>query len=89
MENMEDMKFCQSCAMPITEELYGTEEDGSLNDEYCKYCYQDGEFTTDCTMEEMIEMCIPLTVEHSDMDEQSVTLMLNKVIPELKRWKKD
>lgn len=24
-----DMKFCQSCAMPMTEELYGSNKDGS------------------------------------------------------------
>ena len=23
-----DMKFCQSCAMPMTEELYGSNKDG-------------------------------------------------------------
>lgn len=85
---MFESKFCQSCAMPLDEELYGTNKDGSKNEDYCKYCYEDGEFTKDCTMQEMIDFCIPLTVENSDMDEQSVKVMLNKVIPQLKRWKK-
>jgi hypothetical protein len=40
-------------------------------------------------MAEMIEFCIPLVVANSDMDEQSVSIMLNKFIPQLKRWKKD
>lgn len=30
-----DMKFCQSCAMPMTEELYGSNKDGSKNEDYC------------------------------------------------------
>ena len=34
MENFEDQKFCQSCAMPMTEELFGTNADGSKNDEW-------------------------------------------------------
>jgi len=35
-------KFCQSCGMPLTEEAYGTEKDGSKNVEYCHYCYEVG-----------------------------------------------
>ena len=37
MINMEfdsNMKFCQSCAMPMTEELYGSNKDGSKNEDY-------------------------------------------------------
>ena len=33
MENFENQKFCQSCAMPMTEELFGTNADGSKNEE--------------------------------------------------------
>ncbi|MBE6487184.1 MAG: transcriptional regulator [Methanosphaera stadtmanae] len=85
---MDNQNYCQSCGMPMTDELYGNNKDGSKSEDYCKYCYEDGEFTQDFTMEEMIEFCIPLTVENTDMDEQSVTVMLNKFIPQLKRWKK-
>ena len=47
-------KFCQSCGMPLTEEVLGTNADGSKNEDYCMYCYKDGKFLQDCTMEEMI-----------------------------------
>ena len=54
---MEKM-ICQSCGMPITSnELLGTNKNGSLNSDYCKYCYKDGEFIDKVTMEEYIEMC--------------------------------
>ena len=52
-----EMKFCQSCGMPLTQEILGTNADGSKNEDYCMYCYKDGKFTQDCTMEEMIEFC--------------------------------
>ena len=40
------MKFCQSCGMPLqAEDQWGTNADGSLNEEYCCYCYQKGAFT--------------------------------------------
>ena len=50
---MEKERFCQSCAMPLDEDgaLWGREADGSLNADYCKYCYDHGGFTSDVTME--------------------------------------
>ena len=35
-----EMKFCQSCGMPLqAEDQWGMNADGSLNEEYCCYCY--------------------------------------------------
>ena len=39
-----EQKFCQSCGMPMTTEIYGTNADGTLNEDYCMYCYKDGAF---------------------------------------------
>ena len=44
-----EMKFCQSCGMPLTEEVLGTNADGSKNEDYCMYCYKDGKFLQECT----------------------------------------
>ena len=41
--------------MPLTEEVLGTNADGTKNEDYCMYCYKDGQFLQDCTMDEMIE----------------------------------
>ena len=46
-----EMKFCQSCGMPLTEDVLGTNADGSKNKDYCMYCYRDGKFLQECTME--------------------------------------
>lgn len=52
------LKICQSCGMPMeSEDVFATNADGSLNSDYCKYCYVNGEFTDKVTMEEYIEMC--------------------------------
>ena len=41
-----ETKFCQSCGMPLQKnEEFGTNHDGSKNEEYCCYCYKDGAFT--------------------------------------------
>ena len=50
--------MCQSCAMPLTSsDLFATNEDGSVNQDYCKWCYDKGEFIEKVSMEEFIEMC--------------------------------
>ena len=87
------MQFCQSCGMPLSEELLGTNADGSKNEDYCIYCYKDGAFTSDCTMDEMIELCS----QHLDeinkempkpMTKEEYVQMMHGVFPLLKRWKK-
>lgn len=89
---METMNYCQSCGMPLqSPEHFGTNRDGSPNQEYCCYCYKDGAFTSDCTMDEMIEHCVQFLEEfNKDNDvqftkEQAVAEM-KKYFPTLKRW---
>ncbi|MBN2795547.1 MAG: zinc ribbon domain-containing protein [Clostridia bacterium] len=41
------MKICQSCGMPMNDPtLFGKNTDGSVNEEYCIYCYPKGGFIT-------------------------------------------
>lgn len=78
--------FCQSCSMPLHEEVLGTEKDNSKSQEYCSYCYDQGAFTApDCTMEQMIEICIP-HMAGDGMSEQQARTMLTGLFPQLKRW---
>ena len=81
--------YCQSCGMPMgqTDELYGTEADGTKNHYYCKYCYENGAFTANCTMEEMIDFCVqPLLENMPGMTEAGAREMMQAQFPLLKRW---
>ena len=86
--NYEDMKFCQSCAMPMSDEHFGSEKDGSKSEDYCSYCYQDGEFTTDISMEEMIDYSAPKAAEATGMSEEAARKMCEDMFPHLKRGMK-
>ena len=79
---------CQSCGMPMTkDEEYGKNADGSRNAEYCCYCFDQGAFTSDCTMEEMIEQCLNAAPElYSDREKSRA--MMREYFPSLKRWSK-
>jgi predicted nucleic acid-binding protein len=80
---------CQSCAMPLGPEAgpFGTGADGTPSPEYCEYCYQGGAFTQDCTMEEMIEVCVPhMTAANPGMTEDAARDGMRAYFPTLKRW---
>ncbi len=84
-------RYCQSCGMPMgdTAELYGTEADGSKSGDYCKYCYENGAFLADCTMEEMIDFCVPtMASANAGMTGEQARGMMREFFPTLKRWKK-
>lgn len=86
-----EQKFCQSCAMPLgdNEEQYGTEKNGAHNHDYCSYCYKDGAFAQDCTMQEMIDFCAPIMAQNSPgMTEDKAREAMNQFFPMLKRWAK-
>lgn len=51
--------------MPLTEEVLGTEKDGSKNQEFCIYCYKEGAFTSECTMDQMIEICTDIMLQEN------------------------
>lgn len=86
-----ETKFCQSCGMPLNDEILGTNADGSKSDDYCSYCYRDGAFTGDFTMEEMVEYCSMFVDEYNKNTGQNLTAcqykeVLRQFYPTLKRW---
>lgn len=82
-----DKPICQSCGMPMTPEDFGTNKDASANEEYCKYCFKDGAFTSDETLEEMIESCVKFMAEPgSEFTEEQARQYLQESMPKLKRW---
>lgn len=80
-------KICQSCGMPInSNEQLGTNKDGSRNEDYCIYCYKDGEFVDNVSMEEYIEMCSQFGFQ-AGMSNEQMKEHCKKLFPTLKRWK--
>ncbi|MDR3344695.1 MAG: zinc ribbon domain-containing protein [Oscillospiraceae bacterium] len=77
--------ICQSCTMPLTsEKAHGTNADGSPSPDYCHHCYQNGQFTDDLMIEQMIERCVPFLAHQMGADKARA--MLAEKLPTLKRW---
>ncbi len=80
--------FCQSCGMILTDPLqYGTDEHGNATEDYCKWCYDQGDYTYPITMEAMIEDCAPRLAENTGMTLDEAVSLMGAVLPDLKRWK--
>lgn len=79
--------ICQCCGMPLNEDdLISREQDGSYNEDYCKWCYANGEFvyqSKDTLMEYLISH-VPNPDNLKDEDRRS---QFDRYLSQLKHWK--
>ncbi len=85
-------QLCQSCGMPLTPKVCGTNADGTTHFDYCKYCYKEGEFKPPFTMEGMAKHCLRFIDEVNKFMPKPLTKeeyaeMLHQMLPTLKRWR--
>ena len=80
-------QICQCCGMPLDDaELFGKNVDGSVNSNYCKWCYADGTYTYH-DMDDLIRVCVKNMVGESFTEEQARTYM-EQLLPQLDYWKR-
>lgn len=80
--------YCQSCGMMFTApDQHGHEADGTEVKDFCRWCYDDGAYTYETTMEDMIEDCAPRMAEAMGWTVDESASLLGAVLPTLKRWK--
>jgi len=66
---------------------WGKNADGTRTEKYCKYCFVNGSFWKEETLEEMVENCIPFRLDEiPDIPTARETLL--KEMSELERWQK-
>ena len=78
--------ICQCCGMPLEDDIISRNQDGTLNEEYCKWCYCDGTYTYS-DMDDLIEVCIPHMVKEGFTEEQAREFM-KQSLPKLDYWKR-
>ena len=78
--------ICQCCGMPLEDEIIGRNKDGSLNEDYCKWCYADGTYTYS-DIDQLIDVCVRHMVSDEFTEEQARAYMKQK-LPELDYWKR-
>ena len=78
--------ICQCCGMPLEDDVLGRNQDGSLNEDYCKWCYADGTYTYS-DMDDLIDVCVKHMVNENFSEDQARTYM-KQVLPKLDYWKR-
>ena len=78
--------ICQCCGMPLEDAILGRNRDGSLNEDYCRWCYADGTYTYS-DMDDLISVCVPQMVKQGFTEEQAREYMKQK-LPTLDYWKR-
>ena len=77
--------ICQCCGMPLEDENISKEIDGFFNEEYCKWCYADGEYMYH-DMDDLIEVCVAHVKSEAFPAEQARAYM-KEMLPKLDYWK--
>lgn len=81
-------ELCQSCGIKLDPGFYGTNIDDTINNEYCKYCFEKGIFREhNITFEEMLGRRAADLVDNLDIRQEDAEELALKIIPNLKRWK--
>ncbi len=78
--------ICQCCGMPLEDAILSREKDGTLNEDYCQWCYADGQYTYS-DMDELINVCIPHMVAQGFSEEEARAYMKQN-LPNLDYWKR-
>ena len=78
--------ICQCCGMPLEDAIISKERDGSLNEEYCQWCYADGTYMYS-DMDDLINVCVKNMVNENCTEEQA-RAYLKETLPKLNYWKK-
>ena len=78
--------ICQCCGMPLEDAIISKEKDGTLNEDYCQWCYADGTYTYS-DMDDLINTCIP-HMEKQGFTEAQARAYMKENLPKLDYWKR-
>lgn len=76
---------CQCCGMPLEEEILSREPDGTINEDYCRWCYTQGEFVYK-DMQSLLDYCASHMANEA-FPETQVRAYLTQLLPTLAHWK--
>lgn len=90
-----EKRYCQSCGMPLGIEgvtEYGTNSDGTLNQEFCSCCLNSGKYLFDFSMEYLIYIWGLFPASYNQIADTNYTseelrCILSNRLPDQKRWK--
>ena len=78
---------CQCCGMPLTEDaMLSREPDGSINEDYCRWCYTDGEFAYG-SKDSLLDFLLGHMPNPDGLAEDARRAQYDGYLSQLKHWK--
>ena len=78
--------ICQCCGMPLDDSIISKDKDGFLNEDYCKWCYADGEYMYS-NMDDLVDVCVK-NMSDGEHSEEEIRAYLYSTLPKLDYWKR-
>lgn len=79
--------ICQCCGMPLSEDsLISREPDGSYNEDYCKWCYADGDFVYK-SKDALLDFLVSHMPNPDNLAEEDRRIQFGSYLSQLKHWK--
>ncbi len=78
--------ICQCCGMPLDDTIISHDKKGELNEDYCKWCYADGNYIYS-NMDDLIGVCVK-HMANENFTEDQVRSYMKELLPTLDYWKR-
>ena len=78
--------ICQCCGMPLEDSSISKEPDGFFNEEYCKWCYADGNFCY-TSLEELTDFLVG-HMSNENWPADQARAYFEEQLPKLNYWKR-
>ena len=78
--------ICQCCGMPLEDSITSREQDGTMNELYCKWCYADGQYMYS-DLDDLIDVCVK-HMANEQLPEDAARAYLRQTLPQLDYWKR-
>ena len=80
---------CQCCGMPMNEDsVISRETDGSFNEDYCRWCYANGEFVY-TSRDSLLDFLVEYMPDPEQTDAGERRRQFDSYLSQLKHWKKN
>lgn len=88
MKNLNEPLICQCCSMPLVKDGdYGTNADGSVNEDYCVNCFSGGKYTQpNITKDEMVDQVTDIMMQTEQLPIERVRFDVDRRLRNLRRW---
>ena len=78
--------ICQCCGMPLEDSVISKEPDGDFNEDYCKWCYAEGQFAYK-SKEALLDYLVANMPNPDNWQEEDRRAQFDSYLSRLKHWK--